>query len=170
MYIKDDLKIDDSVFIAKNTNICGKVSIGKNSSVWFQSVLRGDVDEIIIGKNTNIQDGCVIHCVEGFPTILGDNVSLGHGVIIHGATIEDNVLIGMKAVVLTGAKIGKNSLIAAGAVVSENMIIPPNSLVVGLPAKIKKEINQDQITLINKTAESYIKLSRMYIEKHKNNE
>lgn len=168
MYIEDNLKIDQSVFIAPNTNLCGKVSIDANSSVWFQSVLRGDVDEIIIGKNTNIQDGCIIHCVEGFPTKLGDNVSLGHGVILHGCTIENNVLIGMRAVVLTGAVIGENSLIAAGAVVSEGMIIPPNSLVVGIPAKVKKEINQEQSKLINKTAENYINYSKMYIEKYKN--
>lgn len=166
MYIEDDLNIEDSVFIAPNTTVCGKVSIGKNSSVWFQSVLRGDVDQIIIGENSNIQDGCIIHCVEGYPVKMGDNVSLGHGVILHGCTVEDNVLIGMRATVLTGAVIGKNSLIAAGAVINENMVIPPNSLVMGIPAKVKKEINESQLQLIAKTSQNYVEYSKMYIKKY----
>ncbi|MFN8577655.1 MAG: gamma carbonic anhydrase family protein [Candidatus Sericytochromatia bacterium] len=166
MYIQDDLNIHKSVFIAPNTDVVGKVSIGENSSIWFQSVLRGDVDEIVIGQNCNIQDSCVIHCVEGFPTKMGNNVSLGHGVILHGCTLGNNVLVGMRATILTGAIIGNNCLIAAGALVSENMVIPDNSLVIGIPAKVKKEINESQLKLINKTAENYIEYSRMYIKKY----
>jgi carbonic anhydrase/acetyltransferase-like protein (isoleucine patch superfamily) len=166
MYIEDELNIGDSVFIAPNTSICGKVSIGDNSSVWFQSVLRGDVDEIIIGDNCNIQDGCIIHCVEGFPAKIGNNISLGHGVILHGCTLGNNILVGMRATILTGAIIGNNCLIAAGAVVSENMIIPDNSLVVGIPAKVKKEINESQLKLIYKTAENYVEYSKMYLKKY----
>ncbi|MBC7474445.1 MAG: gamma carbonic anhydrase family protein [Candidatus Sericytochromatia bacterium] len=167
MYFTDNLIIDTSVFIAPTSTLLGKVTIGKNSSIWFQSVLRGDVDEIIIGENTNIQDGSIIHCVNGFPTKVGNNVSLGHGVILHGCTIEDNVLIGMRATVLTGAVIGKNSLIAAGALVSENMIIPPNSLVVGIPAKVKKEISKYQFDLIEETAKNYVKYAIEYINRYK---
>lgn len=166
MYIDDNLNIDSTVFIAPNTNILGKVTIGRNSSVWFQSVLRGDVDEIIIGENSNIQDACILHCVEGYPVKMGNNVSLGHGVILHGCTIGNNVLVGMRATVLTGAIIGNNCLIAAGALVSENMIIPDNSLVIGMPAKVKKEINDSQIALINKTSDNYVQYSKMYIKKY----
>ncbi len=164
-YKNDDLKIDKSVFIAPSADILGKVTIGKNSSIWFQSVLRGDVDEIIIGENCNIQDGSIIHCVHGYPAIMGNNVSLGHGVILHGCTLEDNILIGMRATVLTGAVIGKNSLIAAGALVGEGVVIPPNSLVVGMPAKVKKEITEDQLKLIHKTWENYVEYAKHYLNR-----
>lgn len=166
MYINDELNFADNVFIAPNTNVVGKVTIDENSSVWFQSVLRGDVDEIIIGKNCNIQDACVIHCVESYPVKMGNNVSLGHGVILHGCTIGNNVLVGMRATILTGAVIGDNCLIAAGALVSENMVIPDNSLVIGMPAKVKKEINDSQMNLINKTALNYVEYSKMYMKKY----
>jgi carbonic anhydrase/acetyltransferase-like protein (isoleucine patch superfamily) len=168
MYIKDDLKIDSSVFIAPSSDLVGKVTIGKNSSVWYQSVLRGDVDEIIIGENSNIQDGSIIHCVEGFPAIVGDNVSLGHGVILHGCNIANNVLIGMRATVLTGAVIGENCLIAAGALVTEGTIIPANSLVVGIPAKVKGHVSEKNIEMIKMTAGHYVDYSKQYIEKLKN--
>lgn len=168
MYIKDDLKIDSSVFIAPSSDLVGKVTIGKNSSVWYQSVLRGDVDEIIIGENSNIQDGSIIHCVEGFPAIVGDNVSLGHGVILHGCNIANNVLIGMRATVLTGAVIGENCLIAAGALVTEGTIIPSNSLVVGIPAKVKGHVSEKNIEMIKMTAEHYVDYSKQYIEKLQN--
>jgi len=166
MYIEDQLNIHESVFITSNVNIMGKVTIGANSSVWFQSVLRGDVDEIIIGENSNIQDGCIIHCVKGYPMRMGDNVSLGHGVILHGCTLEDNILVGMRATILTGAVIGRNTLIAAGAVIGEGVVIPPNSLVLGIPAKVKKEITEEQSKLIEITYKNYLEYSRLYKEKY----
>lgn len=166
MYIKDEIKLDGSVFIAPTVTIVGKVTIGRNSSVWYQSVLRGDVDQIIIGENSNIQDGSIIHCVEGYPAKIGNNVSLGHGVILHGCTLEDNILVGMRATVLTGAVIGSNTLIAAGALVGEGVIIPPNSLVVGIPAKVKKEITENQSKLIEMTYKSYLEYSRLYLKKY----
>jgi carbonic anhydrase/acetyltransferase-like protein (isoleucine patch superfamily) len=166
MYIEDDLNIAESVFIAPLVTIVGKVTIGQNSSVWYQSVLRGDVDQIIIGDNTNIQDGSIIHCVKGFPAKIGNNVSLGHGVILHGCTLGDNILVGMRATVLTGAVIGSNTLIAAGALVGEGVIIPPNSLVVGVPGKVKKEITPEQSKLIEITYKNYLQYSQQYIQKY----
>lgn len=165
-YCDDLFQIDESVFIAPQVSLAGKISIGKNSSVWFQSVLRGDVDEIIIGENCNVQDGSILHCVNDYPVIMGNNVSLGHGVILHGCRLGDNILVGMRATVLTGAKIGSNTLIAAGALVSEGMEIPPNSLVIGMPAKVKREINQHQSGLIEYTYKSYIEYAREYRKKY----
>lgn len=164
-YTKDSLNIAQNVFIAQNTNIMGKVTIGENSSVWFQSVIRGDVDEIIIGDNTNIQDGCILHCANDFPVIVGDNVSLGHGVILHGCTLGDNVLVGMRATILNGALIGDNCIIGAGALIPEGMKIPDNSVVMGLPAKIKGTVTDKNLELIKKTAQNYVEYSKMYFEK-----
>jgi carbonic anhydrase/acetyltransferase-like protein (isoleucine patch superfamily) len=166
MFIDDEFIIHESVFIAPSVTLAGKITIGQNSSVWFQSVIRGDVDQIIIGENTNIQDGSIIHCVKGYPAKIGNNVSLGHGVILHGCTLEDNILVGMRATVLTGAVIGSNTLIAAGALVGEGVIIHPNSLVVGIPAKVKKEITYDQSKLIEMTYKNYIEYSRQYLKKY----
>lgn len=165
-YTKDSFNIFKNVFIAKNTNIMGKVTIGANSSVWFQSVIRGDVDEIIIGENTNIQDGCILHCANDFPVIVGDNVSLGHGVILHGCTLGNNILVGMRATILNGALIGNNCIIGAGALIPEGMEIPDNSVVMGLPAKIKGNINEKNLELIKKTAKNYIEYSKIYMDKN----
>jgi carbonic anhydrase/acetyltransferase-like protein (isoleucine patch superfamily) len=161
-FTKNIFNIHESVFIAKSADILGKVYLGKNSSVWFQSVLRGDVDEIIFGENCNIQDGSIIHCVRDFPVIVGDNVSLGHGVILHGCKLGSNILIGMRATVLTGAVIGNNCLIAAGSLIPEGMIIPENSLVIGSPAKIKKSVEEEHLKLIEITWKSYVNYSNIY--------
>lgn len=164
-YILDDIKIFEKVFIAPQTTLIGKVTVGKNSSVWYQAVLRGDTDEIIVGENSNIQDGAILHCVNGFPVIIGNNVSVGHGAILHGCILGDNILVGMNATVLTGAKIGDNCLIGSGAVVGEGVVIPPNSFVVGLPAKIKSEITEKQKELIKETAENYVQYAIQYMKK-----
>jgi carbonic anhydrase/acetyltransferase-like protein (isoleucine patch superfamily) len=154
--------IHESVFIAKSADILGKISLGKNSSVWYQSVLRGDVDEIIFGENCNIQDGSIIHCVRDYPVIAGDNVSLGHGVILHGCKLGSNILVGMRATVLTGAVVGNNCLIAAGTLIPEGMIIPDNSLVVGSPAKVKKSVEENHLQLIEMTWKNYVNYSKIY--------
>ena len=166
MYINDEITVADNAFIAPDVAMVGKVTIGKDSSVWYKSVLRGDVDEIIIGDRSNVQDGTIIHCIEGYPTILGDDVSLGHGVVLHGCKLGNNILVGMRATILNGAVIGDNCLIAAGALVSEGMIVPPNSLVMGLPAKIKGELNQDQLELIKYTSSNYVEYTKQYIKKY----
>jgi len=164
-YINDEVNIHNSVFVAPNAVIIGKVTIDENSSIWYNCVIRGDVDEIIIGKNSNVQDGCILHCNYNVPVILGNNVSIGHGAIIHGCTIEDNVLVGMGAIILSGAVIGKNSLIAAGSLITEKTIIPPNSLVVGSPAKVKMQVTEKHLKLIESNAINYIDYANSYKEK-----
>lgn len=132
--------LDKKTFIADGAKVIGAVTMKEFSSVWFNTVVRGDVNRIEIGCYSNIQDNSVVHVADDRPTIIGDYVTVGHGAIIHGCTIEDHCLIGMGATVLNGAVIGKGSIIAAGALVKENQVIPPNSLVVGVPGKVVKSI------------------------------
>ena len=131
----------DNFYIAPSASVVGRVSLGKNVSVWFGAVLRADVEDIFIGENSNIQDLSVLHVDPGFPIKIGKNVTVGHKVMLHGCEVGDNSLIGINSVVLNGAKIGKNCLIGANSLVTEGMEIPDNSLVMGSPAKIKKELD-----------------------------
>lgn len=131
-------RIDPTSFIHPRACIVGDVTLAPRTSVWPFASLRGDVDPIVLGEGSNVQDGCVIHTDRGFPVTIGRNVTLGHLAIVHGATVEDDCLIGIRAVVLNGAHIGKGSLVAAGAVVTPGTIVPPGSLVMGLPGKVVK--------------------------------
>ncbi|MGL6297947.1 MAG: gamma carbonic anhydrase family protein [Methanobacteriaceae archaeon] len=160
----DIMKIDKTVKVFEGAHIIGDVTIGKNSSVWYNAVLRGDRDSIKIGANTNIQDNCVIHCSDGFTTILKDNVSVGHGAILHGCEIEDNVIIGMNATVLNGAKIAKNSVVGAGAVVSENKTFPEKSLILGVPGKVVRSLTDIEVKGIERNASVYTQLAKEYSE------
>ncbi|BEU87240.1 gamma carbonic anhydrase family protein [Selenomonas sp. TAMA-11512] len=146
-------KIHAEAFVAPQVFVSGDVRVGKWSSLWPGVVARGDVDYIEIGECSNIQDLTCLHVADNCPCIIGDYVTVGHGACLHGCTIEDHVLIGMSATVLTGAKIGRGSIVAAGALVLENQVIPPNTLVVGSPAKAKKEI--DRIETIHAQAIKY---------------
>lgn len=156
--------IKDSIVICPGAQVIGDVELGEDVSIWHGAVLRGDTDSITIGNNSNVQDNCVVHCTKGFPVNIGDNVSVGHGAVVHGCTLEDNVLIGMNATVLNGAKIGKNSIVGAGAVVSEGKEFPEGSLILGVPAKLIKEVSEEQIQMIQKNADNYVKLSKQYKE------
>ena len=140
---------------ANNATILGHVSIGKGSSVWYNAVIRSEEESIEIG-----QDQCVLHTDSGYPLKIGNRVTIGHGAIVHGCTIEDEVLVGMGAIVLNGAYIGKHSIIGAGCVVPENMVIPQKSVVVGVPAKILKNTSESQVSDILSNAEHYAKLSK----------
>jgi carbonic anhydrase/acetyltransferase-like protein (isoleucine patch superfamily) len=142
------LQVHPSVFVAQNATIVGNVTISQNASVWFGAVLRGDMEPILIGENTNIQDNTVIHVDWKLPAIIGNNVSVGHSVVIHGAKIGNNCIIGMHSTVLSGAEIGDHCIIAAGAVVMQGQVVPPNSLVMGIPAKVKKEIDAETLKMI----------------------
>ncbi len=144
-------------FVAPNATIVGEVTFGDNCSIWFNAVVRGDVNPIFIGNNVNIQDGAVLHCLYKKSIIeIGDNVSIGHNATIHGAKIAKNDLVGINAVVLDYAQIGENSIIAAGSVVLENTIIEPNSIYAGVPAKKIKTISPDQTAeMIKKIANNY---------------
>ena len=152
----------DSIVICPGAQVIGKVELGEDVSIWHGAVLRGDTDSITIGNNSNVQDNCVVHCTKGFPVKIGDNVSVGHGAVVHGCTLEDNVLIGMNATVLNGAHIGKNSIVGAGAVVSEGKEFPENSLILGVPAKLIKELSSEQVQMIQNNADNYVRLSKQY--------
>lgn len=154
--------VHENAFIAPGAVVLGAVTIGAESSVWFNAVVRGDTEAVQIGPRTNIQDLCVLHADPGFPCILGEGVTLGHSAIVHGATVGDNVVIGMRAVVMNGAKVGANSIIGVGAVVTAGAEIPPGSLVLGLPAKVRRRLSDDEIARNRMTAEHYVEAAREY--------
>ncbi|MCX6350926.1 MAG: gamma carbonic anhydrase family protein [Bacteroidetes bacterium] len=151
------------VFIAPNATVIGNVQIGDNSSVWFGAILRGDNDLIKIGDRTNIQDGAIIHVDPNVPVSIGDEVIVGHAAIIHGATVGNNTLIGMRATLLNNSKIGNWCIIGAHALVTEGTIIPDFSVVMGSPAKVVKQLTEEQKIKVKKNAEVYVKLAKEYI-------
>lgn len=157
-------EIDPKAYVADGSTVVGAVRVGPDSSIWFGTVLRADVCTITVGSGTSIQDNSVVHCDAGFPAVIGDNVTVGHRAIVHGATICDNVIVGMGAVVLNGATVGEWSIIGAGAVVREGQVIPPGSLVGGVPAKVLKELDQPVKDRIRTNAEHYVELTRAYLE------
>lgn len=154
----------NNVYIAPNATIVGEVSMGDDCSIWFNAVVRGDVNFIRMGNKVNIQDNAVIHgTFEKNGTTIGNNVSIGHNAIVHGCTIEDDVLIGMGAIVMDRAVIGRNSIVAAGAVVLEGTIVPSGSIYAGVPAKKVKDISEDKIKgEINRIAENYVTYSSWF--------
>lgn len=164
-------KIPETAFIAESADIIGDVEIGDFSSVWFNAVLRGDRNKIKIGKRTSIQDNVVIHVNHVNSVQIGDDVSIGHGAIIHGCKIGSNVIIGMNSTVLNGSEIGENSIIGANALVPEGRKFPGNSLIIGVPGKVKREIDITEIEAVIKNAAEYAELSKEYIkETHKQND
>ena len=154
--------IPKSCFIAPNACVIGDVELGDNASVWFNVVIRADTAPIKIEKNSNIQDGCILHVDEGFPMVIAQNVTIGHKVMLHGCSIDEGSLIGMNAVVLNGAKIGKNCLVGANALVTENMIVPDGSLVLGSPAKVIKQLDDKTQAMIAEGAAHYVQNNLRY--------
>jgi len=155
-------QVHPTAYIAPGAFVMGDVTIGEASSVWFGAVVRGDVDAIRIGSQTNIQDGCVLHADRGLPCEIGDRVTMGHGAIVHGATVEDEVMIGMRAVVMNGCKIGAGSLIAVGAVVTEGTVVPPGSVVMGMPGKVRREVTAEERTWFRESAEHYVEWAQQF--------
>lgn len=156
-------KIDETAYLCENIVIIGDVEIRSGCSIWFGSVVRGDVNYIRIGSNTNVQDNSVLHVQHDTgPLIIGNGVTIGHSVNLHGCEIGDNCLIGIGAIVLTGARVGKNCVIAAGTVVKENFIVPDGSLVAGVPGVIKKSLSDEEINSIRESAGNYIKYAKNY--------
>jgi carbonic anhydrase/acetyltransferase-like protein (isoleucine patch superfamily) len=151
-----------TAWVAPNATLVGRVSLGENASVFYGSVLRADVDSITIGEGSNIQDNVSVHCDAGIPTTVGRGVSVGHSAVLHGCTVEDDCLIGMSATVLNGAVIGRESLVAAGAVVLEGTVIPPGSLVAGVPAKVRRELTEEEREGVRNNARHYVELSRAH--------
>ena len=156
-------KIGRNVFIAPTAVIIGDVTIKDNASIWYGAVLRGDMDPITIGINTNVQDNCTIHTDYGCPAFIGDNVSIGHNAVVHGCTIEDDCLIAINAVVLNGANIRKGSVVAAGSVVKEGQTVGPHQLVAGAPAVVKKTLSDAQIERFGKAVFNYLDLAQAHL-------
>lgn len=163
-------KIKKSAWVAPSADVIGNVKIGKDSSVWFGVVIRGDVHKIRIGKRTSIQDLSMIHVThykksdmsDGNPTIIGDDVTIGHKVMLHGCTIEDGCLIGMNATILDGAIIGKGSIVGANSLVTSNKVFPPHSLILGNPAKVVKTLDQDTVDGLIEHAKRYVEFKSQY--------
>lgn len=154
--------LHSSAFVAPGATVIGDVTLEENASVWFHATLRADINCIKIGRGSNIQDGAVIHLADDFPTLVGEYVTVGHKAILHACTVEDEVLVGMGAIILDGAKIGARSIIGANALVTQNMEIPSGSLVLGSPAKVVRTLSQDEQRALKSWAEKYVALSRHY--------
>lgn len=148
-------RVDHTAWIAPTATLVGSVTIEAGASIWYGAVVRADNEPIVIGARTNVQDNCTFHVDAGRPVTLGEGVSIGHGAVVHGATIGDNVLVGMGAIVMNGAVIGDESMIAAGALVTEGMDVPPRSLVAGVPGKVRRELSEAEVENLYKNARIY---------------
>lgn len=154
--------IDPSVFVAAGAVITGDVHISAQSSVWFNAVIRGDTDRVTIGERTNVQDGVIIHVDAGKPCIIGNGVTIGHRAVVHGALVEDDVLIGIGAIVLSGAKIGRESILGAGTLVTGGTVVPPRSLVLGLPGRVVRSLSDEEVASIKNGSARYVQYSAQY--------
>ncbi len=155
----DSPTLHDSAWVAPTATVIGRVALGPDASVWYSTVVRADLETIEIGAGSNVQDGCVLHADPGRPVQIGERVTVGHRAVVHGATVEDDVLIGMGSVILNGAHIGSGSIVGAGAVVTESTRIPPGSLVIGAPAKVRGQLGDEQRQAISANAAHYVALA-----------
>lgn len=154
--------MEKSIFIAKSADVVGKVKLGKDSNVWFQAVLRGDFNSITIGEGSNIQDGSVVHVDVNSPTVVGDHVTVGHNCIIHGCEIKDNVIIGMGATVMNDAVVNENCIVGANSLITEGKVIPANSLVMGSPARVIRELTEEEVAYVKGNAQLYVDNKKNY--------
>ncbi|MXM64136.1 gamma carbonic anhydrase family protein [Streptomyces sp. HUCO-GS316] len=161
-----DPKVDADAFVAPTSAVIGDVTLHAGASVWYGAVLRGDVERISVGASSNVQDNCTLHADPGFPVSVGERVSIGHNAVVHGATVEDDCLIGMGATVLNGAVIGAGSLVAAQALVPQGMRVPPGSLVAGVPAKVKRELTAEEREGVMLNGTMYAELARAHRDVH----
>ena len=155
-------RLAETAWVADSAQVIGNVELADGASVWFGAILRGDNELMSIGKNSNVQDGSMLHSDPGFPLTLGENVTVGHQVMLHGCTIGDGTLVGIKAVVLNGAKIGKNSVVAAGALVTEGKEFPDNSMIMGAPAKVVRVLTPQEISGFARAAGHYVENAKRY--------
>lgn len=155
-------QVDDEAFVAPTAAVIGDARVGARASVWFGAVVRADGDTITIGARSNLQDNAVMHADPGFPATLGEDVTVGHGAIVHGCTIGDRVLVGMGATVMNGAVVGEDTLIGGGALISEGVQIPPRSLVVGTPGKVRRELTDAEVERIARNAATYVERAAQY--------
>ncbi|MGW0712788.1 gamma carbonic anhydrase family protein [Streptomyces sp. NPDC002643] len=155
-------EVDDAAFLAETSVVIGDVTLRPGSSVWYGAVLRAEFAPIVLGADSNVQDNCTLHVDPGFPISIGQRVSIGHNAVVHGATVEDDCLIGMGATVLNGAVIGAGSLVAAQALVPQGMRVPPGSLVAGVPAKVKRALTEEEREVVSLNAAHYAALAEKY--------
>lgn len=156
--------VPESSYVDVSAQVLGDVTLGEQSSVWMNAVLRGDVHSITIGARSNVQDNAVLHGQRGvWPVVVGDGVTIGHGAIVHGCVLENDVLVGMGAIILNGARIGAGSIVAAGAVVTEGAQIPPGSLVAGVPGKVRRTLDSKNLDLIRSYGQNYVEYTRIYL-------
>ncbi|WP_369381143.1 gamma carbonic anhydrase family protein [Streptomyces sp. cg36] len=160
-------RIDPTAFTAPTSVVIGEVTLGAGASVWYHAVLRADCGPIVLGADSNVQDNCTVHVDPGFPVTVGERVTVGHNAVLHGCTVEDDVLIGMGATVLNGAVIGAGSLIAAQALVPQGMVVPPGSLVAGVPAKVRRELTAEEREGIKVNALMYLGLAEDHRAAHR---
>jgi len=158
--------IHPTAFIHSDATVVGDVTLGVNASVWPGAVIRADTDRIEVGDESNVQDGAVLHCDEGFPCVIGKRVTIGHAAVVHGATVDDGALIGIGAIVLNGARIGAGALVGAGAVVAEGAVVPPHSLVLGVPGKVRGELSAEQRARVARGWEAYVALAARHRAGH----
>jgi carbonic anhydrase/acetyltransferase-like protein (isoleucine patch superfamily) len=151
--------VSESAWVAPNATLIGRVTLRENSGVYYGTVLRGDRADIVLGAGSNLQDNVTVHCDPGTPTIIGSGVSVGHAAVLHGCIIEDDVLIGMGATVLNRAVVGTGSLVAAGAVILEDTVIPPRSLVAGVPAKVRRELSDEEVARVKQNGINYLEIT-----------
>lgn len=157
-----DPKIDETSFIAHSADVIGNVVLGAHVNIWYGTRIRGDVNSIIVGHHTNIQENTVVHVDSNSPTIIGNNVTIGHAAIIHGCIIQDNVLVGMGAIILNDALVSKNSIVGAGSLVTQGKSFPEGVLILGNPAKVVRTLTADEIVHIQKSADGYVELSKKH--------
>lgn len=155
-------KIHPTAFIAQGAAVVGDVTLGEDVGVWFNSTLRGDVEAIVVGPRTNIQEGCILHADPGSPTVIGSGVTVGHGAVVHGARVGDNCIVGIRAVLLNGSEVGENSIVGACALLTEGKSYPPNSLILGIPAKAVRELTLEEIEANRGSAARYVQRARAF--------
>lgn len=158
--IKMKIDSDKDIFLAPGAQVIGNVNIGENVGIWYNAVVRGDMEGITIGDNTNVQDNCTLHTGNGFALTIGNGVTIGHNAIVHGCTVGDNTVIGMGSILLNGAKVGKNCIIGAGSLVTGKMVIPDNSMAFGNPAKIIRNLTEEEIKANKENAKEYVELMK----------
>ena len=155
-------KVHAAAFMAPTAMVMGDVTLAAHASVWFHATLRGDTTPIVVGARSNIQEGCILHADPGYPCTIGDGVTVGHGAVVHGATVSDNCIVGIRAVLLNGSVVGEDSVVGACALLTEGKVFPPNSLILGIPAKVVRQLTADEIEAIRGSAARYVQRARAF--------
>jgi len=168
-YLEYSPEIPDCTYIASSADVIGRVKIGKQSSIWYNTTLRGDINDIVIGDQTNVQDNAVLHNADDYACVLGNLVTIGHSAVIHACEIKDEVLVGMGAVILDGSVIGEQSIIGANALITGGTVIPAGSLVLGSPAKVVRALSNEEREEVKNWALKYVRESRVYLERDQSN-